>query len=65
MHKEMKKSFLEGMLTFVCCPRTDRCRYRIEISGLADEGYLQYCVFTVCLCWAWGRGWCYRGLEGA
>ena len=37
MHKVMKKSFAEGMLAFNCSPRPDRFRYRLEISGLADE----------------------------
>jgi hypothetical protein len=47
VHKGMKKSFVGGMLTLGCCPRTSRCRYRMEIPGLADEGYLQSCIFTV------------------
>ena len=33
----MKKIFCQGMLTDVVVPRSERCRYPGEVSGLADE----------------------------
>jgi hypothetical protein len=60
VQRGMKKAFCEGMLKSGCA-RSDRCRYRNGISGLADEEYLQFKLFEL-LIRLRGRGWCYRGL---
>lgn len=40
----MKKSLYQGILATARLPRTERCRYCVRVSGLADEviGFVEY-----------------------
>lgn len=62
MHKLMKRSLTGGMVKFVRS-RSGRIRYRGWISGSSRRDLSAWEVLKFGLC-LWGRGWCYRGLEG-